>query len=310
MRNAFIKCLSEFAAKDSAVILLTGDLGFSVFEEYMNKFSQQYINVGISEQSMIGMAAGLAMEGRKVFVYSIIPFLLFRPFEQIRNDLCNQRLNVTLVGVGSGVAYGCEGKSHHAVEDVGIMRCLSGMNVLTPGDPLEVSELMKATYSLNGPTYLRLNRGGDRIVHFPETIARFTLGEPLLARQKGHDVCILAMGNTLPLACDVFDELCLLNVRAAVYSIHTIKPMNYNSIVSVMGKSTLVVTIEEHYEQNGLSELVFMLCGKYREKAEILPFFISDQGADVVGDQDYLRQVSGLTLQSIVGAVNHVLKGT
>ena len=165
MRNAFIKTLSQLALENENIYLLTGDLGYSVFEDFQKKFSKRFINMGISEQNMMGVAAGLALSGKTVFVYSIIPFLIFRCFEQIRNDICYHDLNVKLIGVGGGFSYGVNGYSHYAVEDISIMKTLSPMTILCPGDPMEVEYAVKSAERRKGPFYVRLGKNGEPIIH-------------------------------------------------------------------------------------------------------------------------------------------------
>ena len=161
MRKAFIKKLIELARKDSDIYLLTGDLGFSVLESFQREFPERFINIGISEQAMIGVAAGLAMMGKKVFVYSILPFVTMRCFEQVRVDLCYQNLPVRLVGVGAGLNYGTAGATHHAIEDISVMRSLPNLSVLSPGSCKEVEALLDQANELKGPAYFRLSKSQD-----------------------------------------------------------------------------------------------------------------------------------------------------
>ena len=164
MRKAFVKVLNELCENNDKIILITGDLGFGVFDDFRNKFPKQFLNAGIAEANIVGMAAGLALSGYRVFTYSIAPFLVYRAFEQIRDDLCYQNLPVTIVGVGSGLSYGNAGPSHHATEDLALMVTLPNMTVVAPGDPLEVEEAVRKIANIPGPSYLRLNRSGDKIV--------------------------------------------------------------------------------------------------------------------------------------------------
>ena len=146
MRKSFVKKITELVQRNKNIYLLTGDLGFSVFDEFKIRFPDNYINVGISEANMIGMAAGMAMCGKQVFVYSIIPFITFRCLEQIRNDLCLQNLPVKIIGVGEGLSYGTSGPTHHSIEDIGVMSSLPNLVIISPGDPLE-AYLSQMVYS-------------------------------------------------------------------------------------------------------------------------------------------------------------------
>ena len=160
MRNAFVRKLTELVSNNKDIYLLTGDLGFSVFDDFKERFPENYINVGLSESNMVGMAAGMAMEGMQVFIYSIIPFITFRVLEHIRNDICEQNLPVKIVGVGEGITYATEGPTHHSIEDIGVMASLPNITVLSPGDPIEVEKLVEQTLNLNSPVYIRLGRSG------------------------------------------------------------------------------------------------------------------------------------------------------
>ena len=165
MRKAFVNKLTQLVNKNKDIYLLTGDLGFSVFDEFKNNFHDNYLNVGVSESNMIGMAAGLALAGKQVFVYSIIPFVTLRCLEQIRNDLCYQRLPVKIIGVGEGLSYGTAGATHHALEDIAIMSALPEMTVIAPGDPKEVECAVANSLELKGPCYIRLGKTGEPILH-------------------------------------------------------------------------------------------------------------------------------------------------
>jgi len=160
MRTAFINTLTEIARKDERIFLLTADMGYSVFEKFRKEFPDRFLNTGIAEQNTVGVAAGLAISGRIVYAYSIIPFITMRCFEQVRLDLAYNETNVKLVGVGGGFAYGSLGASHHATEDIAIMKSLPNMTVLCPGDPIETEELVKQSYQMDGPMYIRLGRNG------------------------------------------------------------------------------------------------------------------------------------------------------
>src|SRR5438445_7860670 len=165
MRTAFIQTLNELADRDPRVCLVVGDLGFSVIEEFAERFPDQFLNAGVAEQNMIGLAAGMSMTGKIVLTYSIGNFGTLRCLEQIRNDVCYHRANVKVVAVGGGLAYGNLGVTHHASEDVAIMRALPNMTVVSPGDPIEARLATKAVVALDGPAYLRLGKAGEPVVH-------------------------------------------------------------------------------------------------------------------------------------------------
>ena len=197
MRTAFIEELTSLARQDPAVMLLTGDLGYTVFEQFQAEFPTRYINCGVAEANMMGTAAGLAREGVKPFVYSFIPFAIFRCLEQIRIDICYHELPVTIVGLGAGYSYGDMGATHHAVEDIAMARSLPGLCVVCPGDPWEVRHAVRALAVHPGPAYIRLGKRGEPIVHGADTHHEFHLGRALVI-QEGRDVALLATSNILP----------------------------------------------------------------------------------------------------------------
>src|SRR5579872_3655743 len=165
MRATFIKTLTEYAAHNPDVYLITGDVGFSVIEEFARQFPTRYFNAGVAEQNMIGVAAGLALAGKKVYVYTIIPFLIKRCFEQIRVDICYQELPVKLIGVGGGFSYGPMGATHHALEDITLMRSLPGMTVIAPGSKYEVQQLSAQIHAAQSPTYVRLSNNEEKVIY-------------------------------------------------------------------------------------------------------------------------------------------------
>ena len=309
MRKAFLNKLYEFADDDRDVMLLTGDLGFSVFEGFRERFSKQFLNVGLSEQSMIGMAAGLALEGKKVFVYSIIPFLIYRTFEQIRNDLCYQQVPVKLIGVGSGILYGPQGPTHHAIEDIGIMTSLPEMMVFAPGDPLEVEAIMKVTLQLKAPCYIRLNRNGDPMIHTPESIRSFQIGVPLKVSGSSPGICICAMGNVLPLGRDVYHALEQKGQNVALYSFPTIKPLKEEAIKELLLKNKLLLILEEHVAYNGLSSIFYSIKAKFQLDAKILSFSLPNEFIKKIGTQKYLQKEYHLSTEDILQAIKPFVDG-
>ena len=182
MRTAFVAELTSLARENPSVILLTGDLGYTVFEPFQTEFPTRYINCGVAEANMLGTAAGLAREGFKPFVYSFIPFAIFRALEQIRIDICYHELPVTIVGLGAGYSYGDMGATHHAVEDIAVARALPNLTVICPGDPWEVQHAIRALAAYPGPAYVRLAKRGEPLIHAAAARAEFHIGRPSSSR--------------------------------------------------------------------------------------------------------------------------------
>ena len=193
MRNTVINTIHAAAKLNKNIMFLTADLGYSVIENFQKELPEQIINVGISEQNMIGVAAGLALSGKKVFVYSIAPFVTLRCLEQIKVDVCYQNLDVTIIGVGGGYAYGNLGVTHHSIEDLGVMRSLPNMKIVSPADSIEAGALAKAIISARGPFYIRLNHGKEPNIHQTKEL-KVKIGKGLVLKE-GKDVTLLAIGN-------------------------------------------------------------------------------------------------------------------
>lgn len=299
MKKAFVRKLIELAEKDKDIILLTGDLGFSVFEEFRERFPKQFLNVGLSEQFMIGMAAGLAMEGKKVFAYSIIPFLIYRVFEQIRNDLCYQKVPVKLVGAGGGFSYGSQGGTHHAIEDLGVATSLPDMMVFAPSDPLEVKKIVENSLSFDLPCYVRLNRARDPVIHSEDSIKNFKIGSPLKVKGDSNNIVIFALGNMLPVAVEISNILKCRNIKNSIYSVHTLKPVNKNDFAKIIEDSEIIVSLEEHIDSNGLKAIINNIIVEYALAKKVLSFNLPDKFIHIVGSQTYLRKQFALTSEQI-----------
>ncbi len=307
MRTAFIKTLMEIAEKDENIYLLTGDLGFSVFEDFARKFPERYINCGVAEQNMIGVAAGLALSGKKPIVYSIIPFLIMRPFEQIRNDICIQNLNVKIVGVGGGLSYGSLGSTHHAIEDLAIMRSLPNMTVLVPADPIETSLAVRAMFKLKGPAYLRLGKSKEENIH--QKPFNFKIGKGNLVK-NGKDITIVGAGPIVKsaiLAADLLKKECGISVR--VISMATVKPLDKNIIIKAAKETKAIFTVEEHNIIGGLGEGVAAVLAELpNNKANFKRVGINDHFVKKVGDQNYLKEKESISSDAIKKTIKNFLK--
>ena len=253
MREAFFKTLFELAERDHRIQLLVGDLGFGVVESFAARFPSQFLNVGVAEQNMTGVAAGMALCGKIVFTYSIANFPVLRCLEQIRNDVCYHRANVKIVAVGGGLAYGALGATHHATEDLAIMRALPEMTVVAPGDPVETAAATQAIAQQPGPGYLRLGRAGEAVIH-TEPIA-FQLGKALEVR-SGNDLAIFSTGGMLDTAVRVSQSLRGTGLQARVLSMHTIRPLDEIAVLAAAKDTGAVFTLEEHSITGGLGGAV------------------------------------------------------
>lgn len=298
MRDAFIARLAELAEQDDRIMLITGDLGFGVLNDFAQRFPKQFLNAGVAEQNMTMLATGLAMEGRVVFTYSIGNFPTLRPLEFIRNDACYHQANVKVVCIGGGFSYGQLGISHHATEDLSILRALPNMTVVAPGDDFETREATTALAATPGTCYLRLDRSSMVV----DSEAPFELGRARVVRE-GNDLTLISTGGMLGEAIRAADRLAERGVRARVVSMHTVKPLDLYAIRLAAQETGGILTLEEHTIEGGLGGAVAEAC---LENSWIPRFFrrigLQSKFSSVVGDQDYLRRIYGLDAEAIVDA--------
>lgn len=306
MRNTFIRTLYEIADEDSDIIFMTGDLGFGVLDEYRRKYPDRFINAGIAEQNMTSVAAGMALEGKKVFTYSIANFPSLRCLEQIRNDAAYHDANVKVVSIGAGFAYGGAGMSHHATEDLAIMRALPNVRVFSPGDPLETIEVTKAVAKVNGTCYIRLGKGGEKNIH--SKINDFEIGKALKIIE-GNEICIFATGSILSEANKAAINLNNKGISTSLYSFPTIKPIDKNSIFDCAKKHKCIITIEEHNIVGGFGSAVAEILSEIEENHAFLKKVgLKDTYSSEVGSQDYLRNYYEICSSKIEEIVDKIMK--
>jgi len=301
MRDTFVRTLIEIAKKNRNVILVTGDLGFGVLNPYIKKLPDQYINAGISEQNMTAMATGLALEGKFVFTYSIGNFPTLRCLEQIRNDCAYHQANVKIVCVGGGFAYGALGMSHHATEDISIMRALPNVSVFCPGDQVEAEWATKAIYAHPGTCYLRLGRGGGRQIH--QQLLNIEIGKAVQI-QNGEKIAIFSTGDILDEVMDAKKLLKNQNIKPTIFSFPTVKPIDRKTIQQCANQYKYIVTVEENNIIGGLGGAVAEVIAECNlPKAKLIRLGLKDQFASIVGSQSYLREIYHMNSQSIVDRI-------
>ena len=301
MRTTFIDTLTDLATVDPRIWLVTGDLGFSVLEKFAQKFPERYLNVGVAEQNMTGVAAGLARCGKVVFTYSIANFPTLRCVEQIRNDVCYHEGNVKVVAVGGGYAYGPQGYTHHGLEDLAIMRTLPGMTVVAPGDPIETRLATRAIATWDGPCYLRLGKANEPVVH--QTEPEFTLGRAVPVR-PGRDVTLITTGGLLKAAVDAANRLVSQGIDAAVLSMHTLKPLDTEAILQAALTTRAILTVEEHSIVGGLGSAVAEVLAEAGVNVRFRRYGGPDRINHLVGSQEFLRQRLAGDLDEAVRALH------
>ena len=306
MRNTFIRALADCARRDPRIFLITADLGYSVLEDFAREFPDRFLNVGVAEQNAVGVAAGLAMSGRTVFVYSIVPFATMRCFEQIRVDVAYAGANVKMVGVGAGLSYGPAGATHHSLEDIALMRALPGMTVLCPGDPVETYALVTQAAALAGPAYLRLGKGGEPMVHAESREIR--IGQAVRLRE-GTDAVLLTTSNQLETGAKVAALLTDEGITLAHWSQHTIKPFDETPLRTAIAAGVPVITLEEHSRIGGLGSAAAEFLAEACAQAGLLRLGLADEYTHVVGSQAYLRRQLGLDPESLRTRIRGFLQG-
>jgi transketolase len=295
MRDAFIKQLIIQAQEDESIYLVTGDLGYSVLDEFQTKFPNRFINSGIAEQSMMGLAAGLASTDKKVFVYSIGNFSTLRCLEQIRNDVCSMKLNVTVVSVGAGYAYGSQGYTHHAIEDISVMRAMHGMNVYSPCDPQETQKVTQLICGSAGPAYLRLGKSNESAIH---SRAIDLAPNKFIEIVPGSDGTILFTGSIGRIAIQAASELASLGINIAVAScpIISAQDVEYLRVASERG---LIVTLEEHILRGGFGSSILETLSCNRIQARVSIVASESKEISTVGNQEYLWGCNELTVENV-----------
>ncbi len=297
MRTAFITQLLREAETNKSIFLVVGDLGFSVVEPFARQFPDRFLNAGVAEQNMIGVSAGLAKEGYNVFVYSIGNFPTLRCIEQIRNDVCYHQASVKIIAVGGGYAYGPLGFTHHATEEIGILRTLPNLSICVPGDPVETSLITTMLAHRGGPGYMRLGKAGESSVHTLNV--RVEWGKMNLVKEGTQNV-VLATGSLLKYASDFIAN----NAPGwGLYSAPFLRPFDKETLGSLANRYARIITLEEHQRSAGFGSIVLeelndlREAGKLERFPEVKRIAIPDHFVEVAGTQSYLRELSGLVLK-------------
>ena len=307
MRTTFVKTLIELAKENKNIELITGDLGFGVLKPFYEQCPDQFTNAGIAEQNMTTVAAGMALEGKTVFTYSIGNFPTLRCVEQIRNDCAYHNANVKIVCVGGGFVYGSLGMSHHATEDIAVLRALPNVVVMAPADFAEAEACTRALVNYPGTAYLRLGRGGEKQIH-EKKIDNFQIGKALKVKE-GERIALFSTGGIAEEVMDAYEDLVNEGYNPAFYTFPTIKPIDVDLIKKESKEYDLIVTIEEHNIVGGFGSAVAEVMAEMREKkAVLLRLGINDEYCVTVGDQKYLRKQYGMDGFGIAAAISKLLK--
>jgi len=307
MRTAFIEELLKQSSINDSLWLLTADLGYSVLEDFAATHPERFVNVGVAEQNLIGVAAGIALSGETVFVYSIANFVTLRCLEQFRNDVCYAGLPVVVVGVGGGFSYGSQGYTHHTLEDLAVMRSLPNVTVVAPGDPHETRLAIRFLCQQKGPAYLRLGRAGEPEVH-PRPPTEFEIGK-ILTLKEGDEVTFLTTGGMLQTAIETAELLAEQGISASVSSVHTLKPMDEDYLRSISQRCRLICTLEEHGTHGGLGDAIAKVISTGSPPRPMFKAFAVDTSkiSSYIGSQQTLRERFGLDPVNLCESVIKIL---
>jgi len=297
MRNVFASELTAIALTDGRIVLLSGDIGNRLFDEFKKHFPKRFYNCGVAEANMMSMAAGMALCGMRPITYTITPFATIRCLEQIKIDVCYHNLPVVIVGIGSGLSYAELGATHQSCDDIAFLRAVPNMTVICPCDSYEVKMALRKAVQYNGPVYIRLGKKGEPVIHKDDP--DFNIGKGITITQ-GTDVCILSTGTIMPVVLRAGEELKKKNISTEIVSYHTVKPLDVDILGRVFSKFKVVVTVEEHSVVGGFgSSIAEWFVKQEKIKARLLNIGVSDEFFYDARDQDYARRCYGLTPEAI-----------
>ena len=302
MRNKFAEVIYKEGIKNEKICVVVADISpAGSIDEFRKKYPNRFINCGVAEQAMIGIASGLALKGMRPFCYTIASFSVFRPYEFIRVDVCYQNLPVTIIGMGAGVIYSTLGSTHHTMEDVTLMKALPNMTVIAPCDPVEMKLATQwAANRKTGPVYMRLGKVGEPNLtkDAPESLK---IGK-IRQVKKGKEVCIISYGTILKKAFDVCYDLNKKNIKPSIYSFHTIKPLDYKRLKKIFNTYKKIFIIEEQVESGSLAEEIKSFAFSNRYKGRIINFNLKDRFIHSYGSYEELLDKHGISSRKIKDA--------
>ncbi len=301
MRNIFINTILEACKSRDDIFIISGDAGLGVFDEFKEKYPDKFLNLGVAEQNAASFSAGLSMAGFKVYFYNIIPFVIYRCYEQVRNDICYQNLPVVLVGIGSGVTYAPQGMTHYAVEDLGIALTLPNLTILSPIDPIEAK--LSALYSLesNTPVYVRLAKRGEPNIHKNENID-ITIPQQI---ENGEDVAIIFHGS---ISVEVLKAKSILEkekIYPRLISIPMIQPLKIKELFGMLKDINYVFCVEEHFTNTGLVSILSREFTKHNNKCKLYLLGIANNFIHEIKDLDGMREYYGISGKKIAEFIKH-----
>ena len=297
MRKVFVSTLIELAAQDSRIILLTGDLGFMALEPFAESYPERFINVGVAEQNMVGIATGLAEAGFIPYIYSINPFAVLRPYEFIRNGPIYHQLPMRIIGVGGGLEYGHQGITHYGLEDIGVLRIQPGITIIAPADDTQAAMAIRKTYNLPGPVFYRLSKNS-----LPDVVGlrgRFEVGKLHLV-QDGRDLLFIVMGAVASEVSAALNALQEMGVMCGMAVIACINPVPTDGLIDLLMRFHTIVTVEAHYTIGGIGSLISEVIAEHELDCRVIRCGINKSVCGMTGSQKYLQDLHGLSAKSLV----------
>lgn len=298
MRDVFLNKLYELAQQDKNIILITDDLDATAVQSFKTHLPKQIINIGIAEQNMINIAAGLALKGKKVYVYAIAPFATLRCLEQIKVNLCLMNLPVTILGTGAGMSYNIAGPTHHATEDIAVMNALPRMTIYNPSDNVMVEALVDITYNDPGPKYIRF----DRIIVpnlYSTSFSDFSSG--VNKYKTGLQTIIITSGTMVHTALDVCQNLSTsYKMHVGVIDLYRIKPVNEKQLLNFIENTKSIVTIEEHQINGGIGSIIAGILTDNNIQKPLKRIGIQDKYCTNFGTREFMQQINNLDTESII----------
>lgn len=304
MNSAYIGKLMELAEKDKNVIHLLADSGTGYDEIFRRNFPAQIYNFGIGEENMVSAAAGMAMVGKKPFVFTSGAFLVYRSLEFIRDDVCFQNLNVKLIGMGSGLSWSSLGPTHHTTEDIAILRAIPNIMILSPATPRQVAECVQIAYEYQGPVYIKIEMNREK--EFFTDDYKFKLGENDYL-SEGHDIAVFVTGSIIQEVVKVCDMLNNDGISVKLINVVTIKPFNSQDVISLSQKIKNIVVIEEHNVMGGLAGIIAEIIAYNGLNAKVIPIGLNDKFAKGYGSRKDVRRVNYMDAESIYMRIKEIL---
>lgn len=306
MRNAFADEVTQLAKSDPRVVLLSGDIGNRLFDKLRSQSPRQFMNCGVAEANMMGVAAGMGLCGLRPVVYTITPFTTTRCLEQIRVDVAYHESPVIIVGTGSGLSYASLGPTHHSLEDFAIFRAIPNLQILAPWDAPSLRVLLRQALASGQPSYMRIGKKGEKDLALQEQVP--AIGQGLRIRQ-GHDVCLLAVGTVAPEALTAADQLAARGIQAEVVLAHTVKPAPVALFDELLTRHHALVTVEEHSKTGGFGEALLSHVASRGLARRIEVLGTPDEFLPVVGSQAFARSHFGIDASSVVAAAKRAVNG-